>query len=77
MTLAYEISNGILIILLNFKYLDSYLTFPPFSLKNDTVSSFWNLFAQSKLFKRNLHWIIKSSGIEWFLQIKFTLFICL
>lgn len=54
MTLAHEISDGVLVVSLDLEYLDCYRTLPPRSFVYNTVSSLRNLLAKLELLERNL-----------------------
>lgn len=77
MTFANEISDWVLVFLINFEELDSHCAFPPGCFVNDAIAAFRDLFAERDLFEGNLHAGLKSARIESFWELEFAFLFCL
>lgn len=77
MALADEVSDWVLVFLINFEEFDSNCAFPPGGFVYDSIASFRYLFSESDLLKRDFHAAIKGARIQNLWELKLAFLLCL
>jgi hypothetical protein len=59
-----EVSDGMIVILIDFEQFDSHCAFAPSSLIDYAISALGDLFPECQLFERNLHGSVEGTRVQ-------------